>query len=51
MPGHGPSRRNHQDQDQDRDGEPRTAASTVTQFLSSDYSSMLLYVHIDRKDY
>ena len=37
-----------------RDGEPRTATSTFTQLLSSEglsSSSMLLYVHRDRKDY
>ena len=38
-----------------KDGEPRTSASTFAQLLSSDKfhrsSSMLLYVHRDRKDY
>ena len=35
-----------------RDGEPRTATSTFTKFLSSDTScSMLLCVHRDRKDH
>ena len=37
-----------------RDGEPRTATSTFTQYLSSALfisSSVLLYVHRDRTDY
>ena len=37
-----------------RDGEPRTATSTFSQLLSSEClssSSVLLYVHRDRKDY
>ena len=37
-----------------RDGEPRTATSTFTQLLNSlagNSSSVLLYIHRDRKDY